>query len=78
MAVEVAHAAGGSGVTGSRFVGQRVARLEDARLLTGHGRFVDDISVRARTGWEVFLVTAGGASDIPVFDQFVATFQYTD
>ena len=40
--------------------------------------FVDDISVRGRTGWEVFLVTAGGASDIPVFDQFVATFQYTD
>jgi hypothetical protein len=40
--------------------------------------FVDDISVRGRTGWEVFLVTAGGASDIPVFDQFVATFQYAD
>jgi hypothetical protein len=40
--------------------------------------FVDDVSVRGRTGWEVFLVTAGGTSDIPVFDQFVATFHYTD
>jgi carbon-monoxide dehydrogenase large subunit len=27
----------------SRFVGQRVARKEDARLLTGHGRYVDDV-----------------------------------
>jgi aerobic carbon-monoxide dehydrogenase large subunit len=28
---------------GARFVGQRVARKEDARFLTGHGRFVDDV-----------------------------------
>ena len=27
--------------------------------------FVDDISVRGRTGWEVFLVTAGGESRHP-------------
>ena len=40
--------------------------------------FVDDITVRDRTGWEVFLVTAGGAEDIPIFDQFVATFGFTD
>lgn len=30
---------------GARFVGQRVARREDARFLTGRGRFVDDIVV---------------------------------
>jgi carbon-monoxide dehydrogenase large subunit len=30
---------------GHRFVGQRVARSEDARFLTGHGRYVDDIVV---------------------------------
>ena len=30
---------------GNRFVGQRVQRREDARLVTGHGRFVDDIVV---------------------------------
>jgi carbon-monoxide dehydrogenase large subunit len=31
--------------TGARFVGQRVARHEDARFLTGTGRYVDDILV---------------------------------
>ena len=40
--------------------------------------FVDEVTVRGRTGWEVFLVTAGGADDIPIFDQFVATFAFTD
>ena len=30
---------------GSRFVGQRVQRREDARLVTGHGTYVDDIVV---------------------------------
>lgn len=29
-----------------RYVGQRVARREDARLLTGHGTYVDDIPAR--------------------------------
>ena len=30
---------------GARFVGQRVIRKEDARFLTGHGQFVDDVVV---------------------------------
>ncbi len=30
---------------GNRFVGQRVQRREDARLVTGHGTFVDDVVV---------------------------------
>ena len=30
---------------GARFVGQRVVRKEDARFLTGHGQFVDDVVV---------------------------------
>lgn len=30
---------------GARFVGQRVARKEDLRFLTGHGTFVDDVVV---------------------------------
>ncbi len=29
----------------ARYAGSRVARVEDARLLTGHGTFVDDISL---------------------------------
>jgi carbon-monoxide dehydrogenase large subunit len=32
-------------MTGMRFVGQRVPRTEDARFLTGHGMYVDDVSV---------------------------------
>ena len=40
--------------------------------------FVDDVTVRGRTGWEVFLVTAGGAEDIPIFDAFAASFAFTD
>lgn len=31
------------GIGAARFVGQRVARKEDARLLTGRGQFVDDV-----------------------------------
>jgi carbon-monoxide dehydrogenase large subunit len=32
-------------MTGMRFVGQRVPRTEDARFLTGHGKYVDDVAV---------------------------------
>jgi carbon-monoxide dehydrogenase large subunit len=32
-------------MSGARFVGQRVARREDPRLLTGRGRFVDDVTL---------------------------------
>ncbi len=32
-------------VTQGRYIGQRVPRKEDPRLLTGHGKFVDDITV---------------------------------
>lgn len=32
-------------ITSGRFVGQSVPRREDPRLLTGHGRYVDDIRV---------------------------------
>ena len=31
--------------SGNRFVGQRVQRREDARLVTGHGTYVDDVVV---------------------------------
>jgi carbon-monoxide dehydrogenase large subunit len=32
-------------VMAQRFVGRRQARVEDARLLTGRGRYVADVSV---------------------------------
>ena len=31
--------------TAGRFVGQKVKRVEDPRLLTGRGRYVDDVAV---------------------------------
>ncbi len=34
-----------AGTGATRYVGQRVPRKEDGRLLTGHGRFVDDVVV---------------------------------
>src|SRR5215207_8785667 len=37
--------AGGRATSGTRFVGQRVQRREDARLVTGHGSYVDDVVV---------------------------------
>ena len=35
---------------GARHFGARVARLEDPTLLTGRGRFVDDIRLKAEEG----------------------------
>ena len=31
--------------TGARYAGARINRVEDARLLTGRGTYVDDISL---------------------------------
>lgn len=36
---------GAQGLGATRFIGQRVIRKEDGRLLTGHGTFVDDVTV---------------------------------
>ena len=38
----------------------------------------DDVISRDGSGWEVLLATAGGPEDIDVFDQFVATFEFTE
>ena len=38
---------------------------------------VDDVVSHGGTGWEVFMVTQGGTEDVAVFDQFVATFEFT-
>ena len=32
------------GATAARWVGQRMPRLEDQRMITGHGRYVDDVA----------------------------------
>jgi len=38
----------------------------------------DDIVSRTGTGWEVYIATTGGAEDVALFDQFVATFEFAD
>ncbi len=37
----------------------------------------DDIISRNGTGWEVYIATTGGADDVALFDQFVATFEFS-
>ena len=37
-----------AGIEATRFIGERVPRREDARLLTGRGRYVDDVMARDR------------------------------
>ena len=39
------------GALSTRFVGKSIARKEDARFLTGHGRFVDDITLPTCCTW---------------------------
>src|SRR5277367_3477496 len=33
-----------SGATAARWVGQRMPRLEDQRMITGHGQYIDDLN----------------------------------
>ena len=33
-----------SGATAARWVGQRMPRLEDQRMVTGHGQYIDDLN----------------------------------
>jgi 2-furoyl-CoA dehydrogenase large subunit len=38
-----------SGKSGSTWVGRSIPRVEDSALLTGRGRFIDDLGVRPGT-----------------------------
>ena len=42
--IELTDTASHTGTVTARYAGRRVERIEDSRLLTGHGSFVDDIS----------------------------------
>ena len=39
------------GIGAGRFIGAAVPRLEDRRLLTGHGRYVDDAYISSFAGF---------------------------
>ncbi len=57
--------------TGARFVGQSIKRREDPRLLTGHGRYVGDITVHDQLEL-AFLRSDVAAGDIRSIDTSAA------
>jgi len=54
--------------SGSPWVGQSIARVEDAALLTGRGRFMDDIGVHPGTLHAAFLRSPHAHADILSID----------
>src|ERR1700722_7520096 len=53
---------------GSKWVGQSIARVEDAALLSGRGRFIDDLGVRPGTLHAAVLRSPHAAADIVSID----------
>ncbi len=51
-----------------RWVGQSIARVEDAALLTGRGRFIDDLGVRPGTLYAAILRSPHAHADILSID----------
>ena len=54
--------------SGSPWVGQSIPRVEDSALLTGRGRFVDDLGVRPGTLHAAFLRSPRAHADIVSID----------
>ena len=53
---------------GSLWVGRSIPRVEDAALLTGHGRFIDDLGTRPGTLHAAFLRSPHAHADIVSID----------
>src|SRR5689334_17693480 len=53
---------------GSSWVGQSIPRVEDSALLTGRGRFIDDLGVRPGTLHAAFLRSPHAHADIVSID----------
>ncbi|WP_298261236.1 molybdopterin cofactor-binding domain-containing protein [Bradyrhizobium sp.] len=66
--VEATSSAKGRPDPGSPWVGQSIARVEDATLLTGRGRFMDDIGVHPGTLHAAFLRSPHAHADIVSID----------
>ena len=56
----------------ANFVGQPLERVEDAALLTGRGRFVDDLPVRADTVFAAILRSPHAHAEILNIDAAAA------
>ena len=63
MAEAVSHSFAGR-EPGSPWVGQSIPRVEDAALLTGRGRFIDDLGVRPGTLHAAILRSPHAHADI--------------
>ena len=53
---------------GSPWVGRSIPRVEDAALLTGRGRFIDDLGVRPGTLYAAMLRSPHAHADIVSID----------
>src|SRR5579863_4802585 len=53
---------------GSPWVGRSIPRVEDSALLTGRGRFIDDLGVRPGTLHAAILRSPHGHADIVAID----------
>src|SRR5580704_18924377 len=56
----------------ARWVGQSIPRVEDAALLTGRGRFIDDLGVRPGTLYAAILRSPHAHADILSIDSEAA------
>src|SRR6478672_13064718 len=54
--------------TGSPWVGRSIPRVEDSALLTGNGRFIDDLGIRPGTLHAAFLRSPHAHADIASID----------
>src|SRR6202046_2688399 len=54
--------------SGSLWVGQSIVRVEDSALLTGRGRFIDDVGVHPGTLYAAFLRSPHAHADIVSID----------
>ena len=65
---EATSSASDRSASGSPWVGRSIARVEDSALLTGGGRFIDDVGVRPGTLHAAFLRSPHAHADITSID----------
>src|ERR1700675_3429895 len=70
---EAANHALASHKPGPPWVGQSIPRVEDAALLTGKGRFIDDLGVRPGTLHAAILRSPHAHADIVSIESFAAS-----
>src|SRR5438105_5081929 len=72
MAEAVSHSFAGKEQPGRPWVGRSIERVEDAALLTGRGRFIDDLGTRPGTLHAAILRSPHAHADIVSIDMEAA------